>query len=164
MSITFSADEVFEIAEQIERNGQKFYSKAADIVDQDSAQQLLLKLAKWEVRHEELFAEMREALKGSEKPDLVYDPDDQGVLYLRSMADGEVFNLRADLSKRLEGGESLEDIFGIALEAEKNSVLYYVGMKAVVPEKLGQEKIDGIIQEEMNHITILTSQLEALKK
>ncbi len=42
MSITFNAFEIFEMAEQIERNGVKFYRKAAEIfTDRDISQTLL---------------------------------------------------------------------------------------------------------------------------
>jgi hypothetical protein len=36
-------------------------------------------------------------------------------------------------------------------------------MKELVPERLGKDKIDAIIKEEMNHITALSTQLAALR-
>ena len=50
MAIPFNADEVFEMAEQIERNGGMFYRAAADKFP--AVRELLLKLAKWEDDHE----------------------------------------------------------------------------------------------------------------
>jgi hypothetical protein len=37
-------------------------------------------------------------------------------------------------------------------------------MKNAVPEKLGQERIEGIIKEEMGHIRLLSRELAQLKK
>ncbi|RKX37730.1 MAG: rubrerythrin, partial [Thermotogae bacterium] len=52
----------------------------------------------------------------------------------------------------------------IAIELEKDSVIYYyhMGIKQVVPESLGKEKVDSIIEEEMSHITLLNSKLPSL--
>jgi rubrerythrin len=48
MSITFNAFEIFEIAEQIERNGVKFYRKAAKGISDQDLRQTLLELADME--------------------------------------------------------------------------------------------------------------------
>ena len=62
MGTGFNADEVFEIAEQIERNGSSFYNHGAELVSDEVTRKLLLSLATWESRHEKLFAEMRAEL------------------------------------------------------------------------------------------------------
>jgi hypothetical protein len=36
-------------------------------------------------------------------------------------------------------------------------------MKDLVPESLGQKRLDGIIKEEMGHITLLSKELVAQK-
>ena len=67
--INFNADEIFEMAEQIERNGAKFYRKAAESIDSKS-RDLLLGLAAMEDEHQKTFAAMRgelsDALLGTE--------------------------------------------------------------------------------------------------
>ena len=45
MSITFNADEVFEMAEQIERNGAKFYREAATKTSDRQTKDMFLRLA-----------------------------------------------------------------------------------------------------------------------
>ncbi len=50
----------------------------------------------------------------------------------------------------------------IAIELEKDSVIYYMGIKQVIPESFGKEKVDSIIKEEMSHITLLNSKLSSL--
>ena len=45
MSLDFNADEVFEIAEQIERNGSEFYRKAAENMSNPKAKEFLNHLA-----------------------------------------------------------------------------------------------------------------------
>ena len=57
MTQQFNADETFEIAEQIERNGAEFYKKAADLAPDDAARDLFLELTAMEERHEKKIAQ-----------------------------------------------------------------------------------------------------------
>ncbi len=47
-----------------------------------------------------------------------------------------------------------------AIGLEKESILFYLGLKDMVPPKYGQEKLDQIIHEEQRHVT----QLSAFRK
>ncbi len=158
--ITFNADEVFEMAEQIERNGAKFYRQAAQSAD-DDCRDLLLRLATMENDHEKIFAAMRSELTDVEKRYTTPDPDNQAVIYLQAMAEGKVFD--SDSSASLSGTESMEDILTIAIGLEKDSIVFYQSMKEVVPRTAGKEKIDVIITEEIGHIVDLRNQLQVLK-
>ncbi|MBN1456465.1 MAG: hypothetical protein JW912_01280, partial [Sedimentisphaerales bacterium] len=62
MGITFSADEIFEMAEEIERNGAKFYRKAAKNAATKDIKDMLVNMAVMEDGHEKTFAEMRKEL------------------------------------------------------------------------------------------------------
>lgn len=167
MTQPFNADEIFEIAEQIERNGAKFYRRAAEFVLGDKARELLCTLAKMEERHEKTFAAMRaDVLK--KHPDWSADLTDpngenEATLYLRALAEGRVFDLRADPSALLSGEETLDSILKTAIGLEKDSIIFYLGIKDAVPADLGRDKIDQIIREEMTHITILNRELAALQ-
>jgi len=88
MIYDFTADDVFEIAEQLERNGNQFYREAAQNTDNAEYKKLL---------------------------------------------------------------------------AEKDSIVFYLGIKEMVPEKYGKDKLDKIIKEEMGHIKLLSKELVALK-
>ncbi len=157
--ITFNADEIFQMAEQIERNGAKFYRKAAEHADADT-RNLLLTLAIMEGLHEKTFAAMRAELTPADRKSNVYDPDNQGALYLQAMADSKVF--AADPSEALSGQESADEILRTAIDLEKDSIVFYQSMKAVVPAAAGLEKLSAIIDEEIGHIVTLTKQLEAI--
>jgi rubrerythrin len=158
MSIDFNADEVFEIAEQIERNGAKFYRKAAESITDSNAKEFLIDLAKMEDDHEKMFKSMRAELSQDEKVVTTFDPDGDAERYLRALADTRIF-YEKDIST-----DSLENIFKSALTAEKDSIVFYLGMKDVVPAHLGKDKLDGIIKEEMSHIRIISDKLLELKK
>ena len=158
MRYDFNADEVFEMAEQMERNGEKFYKSAAATIDDEAHKKLLLELAAMEVDHEKTFKAMRSDLKAAEKSATVFDPEGEAALYLRALVDTRVFfEKEVDVS-------SMEKILKAAIEAEKDSIDFYLGMKNAVPEKLGQDRIEGIIKEEMGHIRLLSRELAQLKK
>jgi rubrerythrin len=153
MSYDFNADEIFEIAEQIERNGAKFYRKAAENIDKPDKKKILLDLAVMEDEHEKTFKTMRAELTDDEKVLTTFDPEGDAEQYLRALADTRVFyNIEIDTT-------SFEEILKTAITAEKNSIVFYLGMKDVVPVHLGQKKLDLIIKEEMNHIKLLSNEL-----
>nr|CBX30891.1 hypothetical protein N47_E44030 [uncultured Desulfobacterium sp.] len=157
MSYDFNADDVFEIAEQLERNGVNFYRKAAEGASDSTAKALLVKLADMEYEHEKTFKALRAGLSEKEKASLIFDPDDEAVLYLHALADTRVF-----FEKKIDN-TSLKEIYKAAIEAEKDSIVFYLGMKDAVPAKFGKDKIEAIIKEEMQHIRMLSSELTGLK-
>jgi len=159
VSIRFSADDIFEIAEKMEQNAAVFYHKAGDKVDYPGARQLLRDLAAWEEKHERFFAELRKQLAGMEKADTTFDPYDEGVQYLQALADHSVYKLSDDPIATLGEHPSFEAILSFAIDREKDAVTFYSGIKAMVPESLGQDKLDGIVEEEKRHVTMLTNEL-----
>ena len=64
----------------------------------------------------------------------------------------------------LTGKETLEDILRTALGLEKDSILFYLGVKDMVPPNYGQEKIDEIIREEKRHVAQLAGLLRKVKE
>lgn len=163
MSVFFSADEVLEIAEQIERTGSRFYRRASQGFADANARELFLDLAIMEDEHQKVFAAMRADLSPQEREPVVPDPYAEAVLYLRETADGELFDVMADPSKRLTGKETMQEILRMSIALEKDSMVFYLGIKEMVPERLGKDRIDGIIKEEKHHIAMLTKELAALK-
>jgi rubrerythrin len=163
MSMTrFSADEIYELAEQIERNGAAFYRKAAEGFEDAGTQGMLHDLAVMEDRHEKTFRELREKLKTKDRAATVFDPDNQAVLYLQAMAGGYVFDTRVEPASVLTGKESLEKVLRYAIGLERDSIAFYVGLKQATPEQWGRDKIDWIIGEEIGHVNTLSARLAEL--
>jgi len=159
MNVTFNAFEVFEIAEQIERNGTNFYIRAAELFNDPDICQMFLRLAELEKEHELTFAQMKQQLSEqsrhagtSESEDLLPDP--------RVMAGLAVFGIRSDPAEELRGRQEKTDIIRRAVEKEKDSIVFYHGLKEFVPAGADKNKIDDIIKEEMRHIVILDQSLK----
>ncbi|MBP1767863.1 MAG: rubrerythrin [Candidatus Aminicenantes bacterium] len=158
MSFEFTADEVFAVAEDIERNGAVFYREAARRTGDPAARQFLEELAAMEDDHLKTFSGMRSGLTERERGALTFDPNDESALYLGALADTRVF-FKKDI-----GTGSLEEIYRAAVLAEKDSIAFYLGMKEVVPGRVGKARLEDIIKEEMRHIRILSEKLAASRK
>jgi len=163
MSIDFNADEIFEMAERMEVNGAAFYRKAAGGSGDDEVRGQLEELAVMEDGHLATFTALRESLPSADKVSETWDPDNLAGGYLRAFADGHVFDVSADPSEQLSGRESPEEIFRVAIGLERDSIAFYLGLKELVPERLGRDKVEEIIKEEMGHVTLLSGKLAALK-
>ena len=163
MSITFNADEIFEMAEEIEQNGAKFYREAAEKISDKKTKQMLLDMAAMEDEHLRTFHEMRKELAWPEKAETVFDPDNEAVLYLQAMADSHGSEGKITSTQKLAGNETIREILEIAVNSEKDSVVFYSGLRSFVPEKAGRDRVEAIINEELGHITFLNKQLLAVK-
>ena len=142
----------------MERNGAAFYRNAADSVEDSTVKEFLLEFAAMEDEHEKTFIELRKELTAAEKTPTVFDPNNESALYLKALADTRVF-----FKKEIDTS-TVEGIFKSAITAEKDSIVFYLGMKDLVPGALGKGKMDGIIKEEMGHIKVLSQKLAAYKK
>ncbi|MDP2949123.1 MAG: ferritin family protein [Chloroflexota bacterium] len=159
MSALFSVDEVLEIAQLMERNGARFYRRASQAFADSRARDVLLDLAIAEDEHEKAFAAMRADLSRQERESSVGDPYARAAAYLRGMVDGQLFDVKADPSERLTGQETVEEIIKTAVGLEKDSIVFYLGAKQMVPEGPGRRRIDAIIKAEMGHIAALSGAL-----
>lgn len=157
MSYDFNADDVFEMAEQIERNGAVFYRNAAADMKDPDAKNFLSDLAAMEDDHERTFSAMRKKLTQAEKASTVFDPGGEAASYLKALADTRIF-----FEKEIDT-TSMQAILKAAILAEKDSIVFYLGMKDMVPDELGQARLDDIIKEEMAHINLLSRRLIATK-
>lgn len=156
MNYDFNANEVLIMAQKIEQNGAKFYRDAADKIGEAAGKELLLELAAMEDDHEQTFIELQKKLTEEEKKSQTFDPDNEAVLYCKSLADMRVF-----FEKEIDAS-SLKEVLKSAIVAEKDSIVFYLGMQDLVPASLGTDKISAIIKEEMKHIRILTEKLKEL--
>ncbi|MFP4475177.1 MAG: ferritin-like domain-containing protein [Desulfatibacillaceae bacterium] len=169
MSYDFNADEIFAIAEKIEENGAEFYRRAAEAISCEDTKKLLMGLANMEDDHLKLFHTMRKQLPEKDKQSTVFDPEGDAARYLQSFADIRVFDKRHDDPSELVDPDSCSDkdiidVLKFATDREKDSIVFYLGMKDLVPDEKGKKDIDAIIREEMSHIRTLNRQLQDVRR
>lgn len=158
MNKHFNADEIFEIAQQIERNGIKFYTKAAAQTSSMQARELFEKLIEMEKKHLDIYIQMRENFQ-DKNDNITYDPDNASTQYLNAIASGKVFSVNEDPSEFITDITTTEEILSKAVDLEKNSIIFYIGLKDLVVSKSGKREIGKIIQQELGHIVFLNSHL-----
>jgi rubrerythrin len=99
-----------------------------------------------------------------EKSRTVFDPEEELSLYLKAMADSHGGEGNPDIMDLFDGRETMEEVITTAIDLEKESILFYLGLKDIVPPRRGQERIDKIITEEKQHIVQLKEFLQIAKK
>jgi len=160
MAYDFNAEEVFDVAIRIEENGARFYRKAAEFQSESENRAALEKLAAMEDTHKTTFKKMQQSLSAAEKTATVFDPQGDSAQYLAAMADMHGGEGSPSAADALTGEESILEIIDVAIGLEKESILFYLGVKDLVPPNLGQDKVFAIIEEERRHIV----QLNAFRK
>ena len=153
----FHPGEIFAMAQEIERNGAQFYRAAAEKAALAGLREMLLDLAGMEDEHEKTFSVMQQGL--AEKQGREAPRNEEAALYLKAWADGHVF---AHKATPLTEKETAEEILRKAIALEKDSIVFYVGIKEAIPPDWGKAKIDAIIREEMGHISLLDEKLSSL--
>lgn len=160
METIFNVFEVLQIAERIERNGAKFYLRTAELFDDPEVRDTCYKLAGWKARHEKLLAQRRKQFSEKTGEFGTFDPDNYVLSNPRVMAGLAVF---ATEPGSLKGPLSVEDrpqIFKDAIRRAKEAVVFYRGLKEFTRDPACKDTIDAIIKEEVQHIRLLTEELE----
>lgn len=159
---TFSADEVYQMAQEMERNGMAYYSKAADVFSDPEQKKMFQDLVKMEEKHLEDFTAMRDQFH-DDNDDMVIDIDNQSGMYLAAITDGTVFDVKEDPTEFIKPDSDIVTILKKAIELEKNSIIFYIGLKDSVPTKSGKEKVEAIIQQEIGHIAKISDKISSLQ-
>jgi len=161
MAISFNLDEIFEMAEEIEKNGANFYREVAKKVSDKKTQNMFIALAGMEDGHFRIFQEMRSSLSAADREPTILDPEKEAAFYLKAMAESHGFEGKKGRTTKFTGRETIKEVFEAAVDAEKLSIVFYSGLKKFV-SSAEREKIGTIISEEFNHLSILYNQLEKM--
>ena len=164
MAIKFNADEVFQMAERIEINGEKFYRRGVSVIADPRVKELFEHLAGQEQIHRDVVVKLRESLPKGALKTSVFDPDGEAEAYLAAAADSHVFAIHDDPVTPLGDDPSPEEALNMALGFEKDTIVFFLGMREVTPDNLGGEEITKLIREEMKHVARINSMLAEVRK
>jgi len=162
MSIYLNANEIFQVGVEIEKNGKLFYETAADQAQDGSAKELFQELAAWESRHIEFFEKLRDQLPEAAGQEDLFNSDPEMGLYIKATADSHVFVKNKDVALLVSNLKHPIEVLDLAIQFEKDSVVFYSTVKMAVPEAFGRSQIDALANEEIKHIGILTREKEKL--
>lgn len=162
MPISFSADEVFEMGMDIERNGEAYYRKAAELVKDAKIKAVFTDLMEQEAVHYAVFKGLREKLPPRAALPTVADPDSEEYLYLDALVKSRLFgDVREAEAVAAKVGSAAEALRA-ALTFEKDTVLFFQSMKSMTDERLGKSEIDRLIEEEYRHIVRISGLIKEL--
>ncbi len=146
----YSIDEILEMAIQTEKLGYQFYNGMADKFKKDAGLvKLFTTLASKEKTHERTFTNLKDtvAKSGIEPVDW-----DEITKYMRAFVESEFFLGSGKSLPNMDHLKTVADVVRFALGFEKETLLYFMELRAVVKEKA---PVDAVIDEEKSHIVWL---------
>lgn len=155
MFVFGTADDVFAMAVRIEENGKTFYAGAAEMAKDPASKNLFSNLSAMEAGHIEAFKTLRASLPDSDISNIVWDPEGLAESYLQATADTHIFTVEA-AQTRLEKVKTPSAVLDMAIQFEKDSVAFFIGLKELLPDVSGKTEVDKLIKAEMEHIKMLS--------
>ncbi|GER94268.1 hypothetical protein A45J_2028 [hot springs metagenome] len=147
----FSIREVVSQAIQTEKLGYQFYTSMAEKFkkDNEGMNKLFTTLAEKELIHEKTFSDLLPMI-GDAEPEGWEDISQ----YMRAIVESEFFLGKNKSLPSMENIKTVKDAVDFAIGFEKETLLYFYGIKDAVKEK---EIVEEIINEEKSHIRWLIS-------
>ena len=145
----FSASEIFDLAVQIEENGEHFYRKALARLPDQSLREMLLWIANEEAAHRNCFLVMKQLAPGNSSDQ--WAEQVSGAMLKSSLQD-HLFSLD---EIELETISDLHALLETALVLEQDSVMFYEIITSFVTEPGTVNQLKAIIAEEEKHIEAL---------
>ena len=141
----YAISEVIEQAVQTEKLGAEFYSKMAVKFEKDKGlKKLFTTLAAMEVLHEKRFEGLKNRIK-----DEGIEGWEEVSQYLRAIVESAFFLGQGKSLGSLKNVRKVIDAVDYALAFEKETFLYYIGIRDSLKSK---KIINEIIKEERSHI------------
>ena len=156
MSIAFSGSELVNIAISIERRGVTFYDTMTKSTKNITTRDVFQHLADMEREHIQIFQNM---FTEAEKYQIPETYAEEYAAYLQALVDSAVFTDDFITSEMATKAGSDIKALELAISAEKDSILFYYGMKEITPQRT-QSTVNKILAEEKTHLR----QLSELKK
>lgn len=144
----FDATAIFDMAVRMEHHGLAFYKAFASKVQDPEIQEVFNFMIEQENKHIEIFSSMK---TGLESHDLPESYEGEARSYLDAFVKDQVFYSAQEAEQKAREITDRLSAIDIAVELEKQSILFYSGMKEVV-RKSDHENIDLIIEQERNHV------------
>ena len=156
MGNIFAGSEAVELGIQIERNGKDFYEALAEQSKNLKVRESFSFLAKEEEKH---IAAFQEILRKAEQYEPAQSYPGEYLAYMNALASDHIFTQKDKGKSTARGIKTDKEAVDMALGFEKDSIIFYEGMKRMVPA-YDQKIIDELIIQEQAHV----SKLSALKK
>lgn len=145
-------DELVHFGMQIEERGFKFFQGMAARAADPEVKKVFEILSDEEEKHYNALEKIVEEIKTYGPPEYYMD---EYEAYVWSLAKNHVLTGKADPGEYLEKVKTPVDAVELALTIEKDTIIFFVALKKVVPRE-GEKTLDLLIEQENLHIKSLT--------
>ena len=143
----YSIDEIIEMAIQTEKLGYQFYTGMADKFKNDTGLvKLFTTLASKEKVHEKTFTNLKGIIAKHGTEPVQWEEVSN---YMRAFVESEFFLGRGKSLPSMDHLKTVHDAVKFAIGFEKETLLYFMELRALVKEK---EVVEEVINEEKSHI------------
>jgi len=154
----FAGSEIVELGIQIEKNGRDFYNALVEQLKNQKAKETFKYLAGEEEKHIAVFQNILDSVHKYEPPESY---PGEYFAYMNALARDYVFTQKdkgREIAKNVKGDK---EAISLGIGFEKDSIIFYVGMKKVVPE-YDHKIVDRLITQEQDHLRQLSELKESL--
>ena len=148
-------NELFQIAMKVERNASDFYKKAADLCDNVRASELFMRLHSWECEHLDAIGVMYSKYTQESWDSGEYLPNKLETPEAALMAGLAVFGIHPNPSDELSGSENCMQAMDLAVRKEKDTIVFFKGLKGFMTDPEAHRNVDLIVDEEFQQISHL---------
>jgi len=152
MANVFGGSEIVEMGIQIEKNGKDFYDTLINQSKNKKAKEIFNYLAKEEEKHIAVFQKILDSVQKYEPPESY---PGEYFAYMNALAGDYVFTRKDKGNEIAKKTKNDKEAIELGIKFEKDSILFYEGMKKVVPERQ-QNIIDELIAQEKSHLLKLS--------
>jgi len=152
----FAGSEIVELGIQIEKNGKDFYSTLVKQSKNQKAKETFKYLAGEEEKHIATFQKVLDSVHKYEPPETY---PGEYFAYMNALASDYVFTQKEKGEEVAKRARSDKEAIDLGIGFEKDSILFYEGMRKVVPP-YDHKIVDELIGQEQDHLR----QLSDLKK
>jgi len=156
-------DEVYRVGMCMEEAGLEFYTKMAERSENATTKRVFRRLARDEKEHLKTFEQLELQTAGSmgSRP---AQEDKEVSEYVCSIVDAGIFRNIDRMQALRRGAFNPEKALDLALQVEKDAVLYYTEAHASTKRRRTREALARLIDEEKSHVVEITRRLESLRK
>ena len=148
----FAGSEIVEMGIQIEKNGRDFYNTLAKQSKNQKPKDTFKYLAGEEEKHIAVFQKILGSVHKYEPPETY---PGEYFAYMSALASNYVFTQKDKGDEIAKNTKTDREAVDIGIGFEKDSILFYEGMKKVVPP-YDHKTVDELIAQEQGHLRQLS--------
>lgn len=152
MAYFFRANEIANVAIEIEKKGREFYLLAAQKAESSDVKDMFEFLANEETKHEEIFKSMLARLGKVEMP--AWATREEYMQYLEALIESHM--LFTELGQEyMARAQNEKEVIRMAMSFEKDTMLFFIEMKELVPNS-EKYAVQQCYEEERKHLRQLS--------